>query len=395
MERAILKFTKFIFFTAMLFLFFAHESRAATTTFNDESWEIEGVSASSALKIIIRNDFELPDYSKNVFFGNKQDLNELLFDEKTLSQIYEAKNSINQKSRSAEMKIENGKAVRFDPGQVGQALDVYTLSRMLWQSENFPAPVYVSRPQKILWQTNLLGIKELIATGESDFSGSSRNRRVNIQVGSSKFNGVIVKPGEEFSFNSHLGAIDAENGYLPEVVIKKDGLVAEFGGGLCQVSSTTFRAAMNAGLNITQRRNHSFAVRYYAPQGTDATVYPGVVDLKFINDTPAHMMIWTRTEGNKLYFDFYGTRDQREIVLEGPVQYDKRASGAMKATWTKKVTNNGQTNEQVFNSTYVSPALYQSQTTVQASTPNPDAPTPPEQTAQPPPPAPDQNQPTT
>jgi vancomycin resistance protein YoaR len=79
---------------------------------------------------------------------------------------------------------------------------------------------------------------------------------------------------------------------LPELVIKKEGTVPEFGGGLCQVSSTAFRAAMNGGLPITQRRNHAYAVQYYAPQGTDATIYPGVVDLKFINDTPGDILIW-------------------------------------------------------------------------------------------------------
>jgi vancomycin resistance protein YoaR len=80
--------------------------------------------------------------------------------------------------------------------------------------------------------------------------------------------GVIIKPGEEFSFNHYLGPVKAEQGFLPELVIKRTGTVPELGGGLCQVSSTTFRAAMNAGLPITQRKNHAYAVQYYSPQGT-------------------------------------------------------------------------------------------------------------------------------
>jgi len=212
-----------------------------------------------------------------------------------------------------------------------------------------------------------------LATGESDFTGSSRNRRTNIEVGSSRHNGVIIKPGEEFAFNKYLGEIDAAHGYLPEIVIKRDGLKSEFGGGLCQVATTSFRGAVNAGFKVVERRNHSFAVQYYAPQGTDATIYPGVVDLRFINDTQTNMMVWTRVEGNKLYYDYYGTKDGRQVEVLKPVQYDRRASGAMKATWTVKVTKNGVTEEQVFNSNYVSPALFQNQSTVQASTPNPTA----------------------
>src|SRR6185369_10179137 len=116
----------------------------------------------------------------------------------------------------------------------------------------------------------------------SNFKGSPKNRRHNITVGVEKMKGVIVPQGAEFSFNEHLGPVDGEHGFLPELVIKKNGTVPEFGGGLCQVSSTTFRAAMTAGLPITQRRNHAYAVQYYSPQGTDATIYPGSADLKFI-----------------------------------------------------------------------------------------------------------------
>jgi vancomycin resistance protein YoaR len=223
----------------------------------------------------------------------------------------------------------------------------------------------------VLADTNNLGIKELVAVGESDFSGSPRNRRVNIGVGASRFQGLILKPGEEFSFNKFLGDVDGEHGFLPELVIKRSGLVPEFGGGLCQVSSTAFRAAMNAGVDITERRNHSFAVRYYAPQGTDATIYPGVTDFKFTNDLPSHLLIRTKIDGDKLYFEFYGTKDDRKITFDGPYQYDKKLDGSMKAVWTRWVEKNGQKTEEVFRSTYQPPALFQQ--TTQASTPNPDA----------------------
>lgn len=171
--------------------------------------------------------------------------------------------------------------------------------------------------------------------------------------------GVIVEPGETFSFNKYLGEVDGEHGFLPELVIKKSGTVPEFGGGLCQVSSTAFRAAMDAGLPITERRNHAYAVQYYAPQGTDATIYPGVVDLKFTNDTPGSILVWPyEKDANTLIFDFYGTKDGRQVILEKPVQYDKKTDGSMKAEWTRIVTNNGIISTSTFKSIYQPPSLF-------------------------------------
>jgi hypothetical protein len=112
-------------------------------------------------------------------------------------------------------------------------------------------------------------------------------------------------------------------------------------------------------------------VQYYAPQGTDATIYPGVQDFKFKNDLSSSLLIRTRMEGDKLYFDFYGTKDDRKVSFDGPYQFDKKSSGAMKAIWTRWVEKDGEKTEQVFNSTYQPPALFHP--TPQASTPNPDS----------------------
>lgn len=207
----------------------------------------------------------------------------------------------------------------------------------------------------------------MLARGQSDFSGSSASRIQNIKVGSSQYRGVIIKPDEEFSFNSYLGLIDAAHGYKPELVIKPEGTVPEFGGGLCQVSSTAFRAAFFSGLPITQRRNHSYAVRYYdwisddlpRSPGLDATIYPGAQDMKFINDTPGAILVWTEIAGTKLYFDFYGTADGREIIVDGPHPYDRTPDGAVKSKVARKVIMpSGQNLEVTFNSRYVSPNLF-------------------------------------
>jgi len=169
---------------------------------------------------------------------------------------------------------------------------------------------------------NSLEIKEIVGTGYSNFSGSSSNRRHNIEVGAAAVHGLIIKPGEEFSLIGALGEIDAENGYLPELVIKDNKTIPEYGGGLCQIGTTIFRAALATGLPITARRNHSYRVSYYEPAGTDATIYDPWPDLRFINDYPTNILIQSRIDGNEIFFDFWGTEDGRTASTTYPVIYN-------------------------------------------------------------------------
>lgn len=205
-----------------------------------------------------------------------------------------------------------------------------------------------------------MGITSLLATGESNFVGSTKSRIHNITVGASKFNGALIGPGDTFSFNSILGNVGAKEGYLPELVIKQGQTIAEYGGGLCQVSTTAFRGAVSAGLEITERKNHAYAVKYYSPQGTDATIYPPHPDLQFINNTPNYILIQTRISGTRLYFDFYGTTDGRKVETEGPVIYERGTGGAMKTWWKQKVYDKDGNLflEKTFYSNYKSPELY-------------------------------------
>lgn len=161
-----------------------------------------------------------------------------------------------------------------------------------------------------------LGIKTRIGTATTTFAGSPVNRTYNIGVGARKFNGVIIKPGEDFSFNTVLGDVGPETGYLPELVIKENATVPEYGGGLCQVSTTMFRTAMDAGLPITARTNHAYAVHYYAPIGMDATIYPPYPDLRFKNNTPGNILVQTSQAGTSLTYEFYGTSDGRTSDTE-------------------------------------------------------------------------------
>jgi vancomycin resistance protein YoaR len=170
--------------------------------------------------------------------------------------------------------------------------------------------------------TNDFGIKELIGRGVSDFTGSIPNRVYNIGLGASKTNGVIISPGEVYSFNDTVGDISAATGYKQGYIIRDGRTVLDDGGGICQVSTTVFRAALNGGFPIISRFAHAYRPVYYerdSGPGFDATIYQPGVDFKFKNDTKHHILVQSYTAGNKIYVDIYGTPDSRIINISKPV----------------------------------------------------------------------------
>jgi len=204
-----------------------------------------------------------------------------------------------------------------------------------------------------------LEIETLVGSGNSNFAGSPKNRVHNIKIGASKFNGVLIGPNEEFSFNKILGEVGPIQGYLPELVIKENKTIPEYGGGICQVSTTMFRAAVNSGMEILERHPHAFPVRYYNPQGFDATVYLPSPDLRFKNNTPGYILIQSKIEGTKLTFEFYGKDDKRKVVVKGPYITWAKADGSMGTKLYQEVWRNGKIIlQKTFLSSYKSPKLY-------------------------------------
>lgn len=268
---------------------------------------------------------------------------------------------LNKNPVDAKLKFQNNKATVFVPSEDGKQLNLAasagSIVSALLESQGSASLVFdIIKPEITLEKINDLGINTLIGRGESDYGKSPASRIHNIKTGLARFNGIILKPGEEFSFNNFLGEVDDKNGYQAELVIKNGELVREFGGGLCQVSTTVFRAAILAGLPITERKPHSFPVQYYNPQGFDSTIYPGVVDLKFINNTPEHILIQTKLAASRLAVEIYGSDGGRKVQIEGPVQYDQKSTGAMKAYFVRKITvPDGSVKEERFDSTYKAP----------------------------------------
>jgi len=186
-------------------------------------------------------------------------------------------------------------------------------------------------------QFDALGVKTLLGRGESNFRGSSRSRIKNINVAANKISNTLLKPGEEFSFVNTLGKVDARNGYLPELVIKGKKTIPEYGGGICQVSTTLFRAALNAGLPITERRAHSYIVNYYGKPGLDATIYLPKPDLKFKNDTNNYILLQHYITGTTLYYEIYGTSTGKTAKTIEPVVLESSPDGSMKTVAYREI----------------------------------------------------------
>lgn len=221
-------------------------------------------------------------------------------------------------------------------------------------------PTEVTQPKIIASDKERLGLKELIGQGQTDFKGSPKNRIYNIKRALQQFENILIAPGETFSFVNYLGEVDGEHGYLPELVIKHNRTEPEFGGGICQVSTTVFRAAIYSGLKITERRNHAYPVQYYKPYGMDATIYIPKPDLGFTNNTPGYILMQSAIEGTALTFRFFGTKDGRQIKVDGPHILERGGDGSMKTVFTQLVTDNAGNDfiKDSFWSNYKSPSLF-------------------------------------
>ena len=222
----------------------------------------------------------------------------------------------------------NGRVTAFRPSHNGRRLNIENTKKRFEEAvSSLPyAPSYyivINLPVETVVPTittdkvNSFGIKELIGRGYSEFHGSIPGRIHNVELAASRINGVLIAPGETFSFVNGIGDISAATGYQSAYIIKDGRTVLGDGGGVCQVSTTLFRAALDAGLPIPERHAHAYRVHYYEEAGykagIDATVFSPSVDLKITNDTPTHILIQTKTDTKNLSltFELYGTRDGR------------------------------------------------------------------------------------
>ncbi len=243
---------------------------------------------------------------------------------------------IEVKPINAIFNFEDGKIVTFSFSKEGRGIDTERLKQEVYsqlsaslltnnlQTITIKIPITSVKPEISDDKANKLGIKELIAEGSSLFQHSIENRIFNLSLAAGRLNGILVPPGQTFSFTKALGDVSAFTGYKQAYVIENGKTVLGDGGGVCQVSTTLFRAALQAGLPIIERNQHAYRVGYYeqdSPPGVDAAIYSPSVDLKFKNDTKHHILIQSHVDlsGQNIIFQLYGTKDNREVTVNQPV----------------------------------------------------------------------------
>lgn len=267
-------------------------------------------------------------------FNNDFDKNAIQEFSKNTSQ------SVKRDPVSAIFKFENGKVLEFrastngiipQENELSGQIEI-SMDQLISSSQNsisVAIPVKIIEPAVKNDDVNNLGIKELLGRGVSTFKHSSTTRNFNVEKGASIVNRILVAPGETFSFIKSLGEVTLDNGYKKAYIIREGRTELDVGGGICQVSTTLFRAMLNAGVNITQRQPHAYRVSYYeedSPPGYDATVFIPSPDLKFINDTEHHVLIQSAYDGvnKKLVYEIYGTSDGRKVEITNYRKWDSQ-----------------------------------------------------------------------
>ncbi|HJS20128.1 MAG TPA: VanW family protein [Anaerolineales bacterium] len=213
--------------------------------------------------------------------------------------------------------------------RVGRSLDIEASIKAIndaLQRGEHTVPLVVNEQQPRVASTSTgqeLGITELVWSETSYFHGSSAERVQNIQAAASQFHGLLVAPGETFSMGEHMGDVSLENGFAEALIIYGGRTIKGVGGGVCQVSTTLFRAVFNAGFPVVERTPHAYRVSYYEQTaggsvdprlaGLDATVYFPLVDFKFTNDTPYWILMETYMGNGSLTWKFYSTSDGRTV----------------------------------------------------------------------------------
>lgn len=166
--------------------------------------------------------------------------------------------------------------------------------------------------------TNEIGreaFPDLLATYSTSYASSNANRSTNIALAASKINGTVLMPGEEFSFNGTVGKRTASAGFKTATVYSNGQVTTDYGGGICQVSSTLYNSVLRANLEITNRVNHTFTVGY-VPIGLDATVSWGAPDFKFKNSRNYPVKIVATTSNKRLTISVYGLKEDVEYEVE-------------------------------------------------------------------------------
>jgi vancomycin resistance protein YoaR len=292
-------------------------SESLTIWFEDQSWTLEPEQLAEYLALEPGEQGQMDlTFHHDALVGY---LDELIGD-------------INRPARNAQVAWGGSSVVATSPSQNGIERDIHALIPRIEEAiangeRSIEMTYNVVRPAIDSNNLHELGIDGLMAQGESAFWNSAPSRAHNIAVSAGYLDGTLIAPGQEFSFNRAIGEISLERGYQEGYVIEAEATVEGIGGGVCQVSTTVFRAAFFSGLPITERHPHAYIVGYYEqdrwPLGFDAAIFQPDLDFKFVNSTDSYILVHTHVADQQLYVNLYGPDLGYSVELGDPVEQSR------------------------------------------------------------------------
>ena len=271
-----------------------------------------------------------------------------LDEERVRAFVEQAAKQLNRPAYDATLDFDpsTNQVVVLQPSQTGQSLDVEASvaairaavlpdpaqpstaggSAALGATQVITAPLTIVQPKVDSNKIAEMGIVEQVSEGTTYFKGSARERVQNIVNAAGKFKGTVIPPGEEFSFYKAVGDVSAANGFVDSLIIRGDRTETGVGGGVCQVSTTVFRAAFWGGFPIVERYPHSYVVSWYGEPGYDASIFTPSADFRFLNDTGHYLLVKPEvdTKQGRITFHIYGTKPDRVVEAEKSVITNKQ-----------------------------------------------------------------------
>ena len=201
------------------------------------------------------------------------------------------------------------------PEQKGIDFDVESAKVLIQEpKEQYEIQLTITKPSKTVKEIGTEAFPDLLGVCKTNYAASNKNRTTNLILAAGKINGTVLLPGEEFSYNGVVGKRTVEAGYKNAATYSNGQVVDDIGGGICQISSTLYDAAVFANMDITVRRNHQF-VTSYLPAGKDATVVWGSQDFKFKNSRKYPVRITATVSGGVATVQIWGVKEDVEYDI--------------------------------------------------------------------------------
>ncbi|AIK37991.1 MULTISPECIES: VanW family protein [Bacillus] len=269
--------------------------------------------------------------------------------------IKEKYNETLEEPVNAELSV-SGTTVNISQSQNGEKVDKDKLKELTAKAitagtQDIQLPIASIKPERSTEDMQNMGITQVIAEYSTPMAGRNGSQSFNVNKSANTLSGAIVAPDETFSFNERVGITDAAHGYKSAAVFLQGKVVQSAGGGVCQVSSTLYGAALRADLGVVARSNHSMPV-HYLPLGQDAAVADYGPDLKFKNNTGKYIYIQAFSNGSSITTRIFGTPTGKNVEVSSKVIGE--TENKITAVTYKKVTQNGQviSNGQISKSVY-------------------------------------------